>query len=149
MNKLYQKYYKIMNIILTGSSGFVGSNVYNYFKDKAKKIICLNREDLTKINSLAFNKYTSDKFNNMDAIIHCAGLAHKPFGKYKYIDVEKININLSINLFKLADIHKIKKFIFISMPSNIDSSEISNPLNEKSTCNPNDDYSKSKYEQKN
>ena len=40
-----------MNIILTGSSGFVGSNVYNYFKDKAKKIIYLNREDLTKINS--------------------------------------------------------------------------------------------------
>ena len=106
-----------MNIILTGSSGFVGSNVYNYFKDKAKKIICLNREDLTKINSLAFNKNTIDKFNsfnNMDAIIHCAGLAHKPFGKYKYIDVEKININLSINLFKLAGIHKIKKFIFIS-----------------------------------
>ena len=32
----------------------------------------------------------------MDAIIHCAGLAHKPFGKYKYLEVEKININLQI-----------------------------------------------------
>lgn len=137
----------MMNILLTGSSGFVGSNVYNYFKDKAKKIICLNREDLTKINSLAFSKNTSDRFNNMDAIIHCAGLAHKPFGKYKYIDIEKININLSINLLKLAGMHKIKKFIFISTAKVIaDSSKISNPLNEKFACNPNDDYSKSKYE---
>ena len=136
-----------MNIILTGSSGFVGSNIHNYFKDKTKKIICLNRADLNQINSLAFNKNTSDKFNNMDAIIHCAGLAHKPSGKYKYIDIEKININLSINLLKLAGTYKIKKFIFISTAKVIaDSSKTSNPLNEKFSCNPIDDYSKSKYE---
>ena len=47
----------------------------------------------------------------------------------------------------LAGIHKIKKFIFISTAKVIaDSSKISHPLNEEFTCNPNDDYSKSKYE---
>ena len=39
MNNYIKKYYKIMNIILTGSSGFVGSNVYNYFKDKVRKYL--------------------------------------------------------------------------------------------------------------
>ena len=49
MNNVYQKYYKMKKIILTGSSGFVGSNIHNYFKDKCDKIICLNRAGLTKL----------------------------------------------------------------------------------------------------
>ena len=137
-------------IILTGSSGFVGSNIHNYFKDKCDKILCLNRAELTRINSVVINENTSAQykhFYNTDSIIHCAGLAHKPHGKYKYKDIEETNVKLSINLLKLAGIYKVKKFIYISSAKVVgDSSETLIPFNEKFLCNPNDDYSKSKYE---
>ncbi len=60
-----------MNILLTGSGGFIGSNLKEYLKDKYDLLTPRSKElDLT--DSKAVEKYFSK--NNVDFIIHCGSI---------------------------------------------------------------------------
>ncbi len=139
----------MINIILTGASGFVGSNVLKSLEDSTQKIYSMNRVELKKIQLLDFTKKinTNNKnYQNIHTLIHCAGLAHKPKGKYRYKDIEEINVSLPVNLFKLATLYNIKKFIFISSSKVLgEKTDKLLPFDENFEYNPQDDYSRSKY----
>ena len=115
-----------MKIALTGSSGFIGKNLEEYFKKKNIEIITLGR---TKHHDIEFDIMKKGKikcpikFKNIDILIHSASVSVNEFYRKK-----KINYKTVINiveqelaslekLIKFSKIKKIKKFIFISSAS--------------------------------
>ena len=91
-------------IVITGSSGLLGSNFYKKYKKKYKIIKYPHRiENITK-----FNKWISKKKFNY--LIHFAGIS-----KGNASMLNKINFKCSINILKsLKKYDQIKFFLFIS-----------------------------------
>ncbi|MEV9499447.1 N-acetyl-alpha-D-glucosaminyl-diphospho-ditrans,octacis-undecaprenol 4-epimerase [bioreactor metagenome] len=122
-----------MNILITGSNGYLGSNFinkYGYYIN-FKKFSLLNQklEDIT--------------FDNIDIVLHCAALVHQkieqPYEKYY-----TINIDYPIKLAKLAKQNGVKQFVFISTIAVY--GEEKEKLDENTICNPATFYGKSKLE---
>lgn len=139
----------MQKVILTGSSGFIGSNI---FYDLKKKYIfnLLDRKDLDLIfknkDIKKINKIKKE-IDNADVLIHCAGLAHKPKYTFNNNSINQINVELTISLFKLISSLNVKKFIYISTAKVMGDSNINfDPFNEDQLPNPMDIYSFSKYE---
>ena len=106
-----------MNILLTGSNGFLGKSLHSYFK-KTHEVYSLNRShsdfnfDISTIIPL-FDTY---KF---DLVIHCAGKAHFiPKSNHENNLFNEINVLGTENLlFGLEKIEPPKFFVFISSVS--------------------------------
>lgn len=58
-----------MKILITGTNGFVGKNLKEYFQKKYKETYCPKRQELNLLDSDAVSKYL--KRNNFDSVIHC------------------------------------------------------------------------------
>ena len=60
-----------MNILLTGSGGFIGQNLKNYL-EKDYKLLCPRSYQLDLTDKIQTKNYLSDR--NIDLIIHCASV---------------------------------------------------------------------------
>ncbi len=115
------------SVLITGASGFIGSNLINYLltKNSKLKIYCLynlNKPKLTKNNpKLSIIKCDLIKKNisnilpqEVDCIIHLAGI-RQPYLKDTLAN-EQVNKNflMTSNILEYARLYKIKNFIFIS-----------------------------------
>ena len=100
---------------ITGTSGFVGSALVEYFTDKGFPIICLSRSSAKKHNSRYYDMeqpVPEDLLKGIDILIHCAFIKLD-----ENIDAEKINYEASRNLFFHPSGHALKKKIFFSTVS--------------------------------
>lgn len=108
-----------MNIFITGGTGFIGSNLVNYFNKKNNKIICnYNKKKIPfkKIKNLRISLLKKINLNSkIDAIIHCA--SKTPINCSSNTQIFKENLKMMNNLIYLAKKKKIKKFIFLSSVS--------------------------------
>lgn len=140
-------------IIITGTTGFIGSNLYNNFSKKYK-VLSINRtKKRRKPLQLTFSEldqnYAREVIKNFKPthLIHCAGMAHKNIKNTKK-NFEKIcgvNVGLSLKLADIALNNSIKRFIFISsIGIHGDQSILGSPINELSKIDPNNIYSISK-----
>lgn len=95
-----EKYNK-MKILITGSNGFVGSQISEFFMKDGIQTIHFDRNDPEQ---------------NLDAevIIHLAGIAHDTKGQYTRQDYIKANFELTKNLFEKFLNSNAKCFIFLS-----------------------------------
>lgn len=120
------------NILLTGSSGFVGS----YFKD--------NYRDKYNISTFSFlnDKLQELYLENINTIIHLSALVHQMGGASEE-EYEKVNITQTIDLAKKAKDSGVKHFIFMSTVK-VYGEETNISYTEYSDCKPQDDYGKSK-----
>lgn len=122
-----------MKILITGSSGYLGSNFICQYR---------NIYEFDKF-SLQSQSFEDIKFDNIDVVLHCAALVHKkenlPYDKYY-----EINVNYPVNLAKLAKLNGVRQFIYISTIAVYGEHE--ERLNEETPCNPVTSYGKSKYE---
>lgn len=93
-----------MNIIITGASGFVGTNLAAYLKinKHIPEALSLRVDWIPQLNTKA------------DAIIHLAGIAHDIAGKFKLEDYIKINYYLTKEIFDQFLESEIKDFFFFS-----------------------------------
>lgn len=121
-----------MNVLLTGSNGFIGS----YFKKKY-----ISKYEITSFS------FRSDDFSRLDLtgidiVIHLSALVHQMGGasqkKYK-----EINVDQTLALAKKSKASNVKHFIFMSTVK-VFGEETGNAYNERTPCFPEDDYGRSK-----
>ena len=126
-----------MNLLLTGSSGFIGS----YFQ----KNYC-NKYD---IESFSFLKDDLESLNLMgiDVIVHLSALVHQMGGAAKE-DYQRINVDNTLVLAQKAKQHGVKQFIFMSTVK-VYGEENNKAYDETTKCEPIDDYGISKLEAEN
>jgi len=126
-----------MNILLTGSLGFIGS----YFLQKYNKKY--------NIKTFSFRNDDFDKLDlsDIDIVVHLSALVHQMQGakKDKYY---RVNVEQTIQLAKKAKESGVKQFIFMSTIK-VYGEEADIAYNENSNCNPVDYYGKSKLEAEN
>tara|TARA_B110000003_G_C16569586_1_gene503757 strand:- start:338 stop:1252 length:915 start_codon:yes stop_codon:yes gene_type:complete len=107
------------SILLTGSSGFIGSR----FLIGLEKLDC-SIKLLSRTNNQSFptvvcdflhDEIPSECFHSIDTIFHIAGYAHdtNESAKNKYLN-EKINVETTIKLANLAALNKVSHFVFFS-----------------------------------
>ncbi|MCG9730950.1 SDR family oxidoreductase [Shewanella sp. Isolate13] len=132
-----------MNILVTGSSGFVG----DYFVKAVQP-------DLYRTSTLSFTKFLSgsyDKstFSNISVVIHCAARVHvmNDHSSEPLDDYRKVNTIGTIKLAQQALEAGVKRFIFVSsIKVNGESTLSGIPFTAVDPRAPEDFYGKSKSE---
>ncbi|RPA46611.1 SDR family oxidoreductase [Shewanella vesiculosa] len=132
-----------MNLLVTGSTGFVG----RYFFRTIKSYPYL-------ASSLSFTKflngnYDKSVFSNVSVIVHCAARVHvmsdkscDPLGAYR-----EVNTTGTMKLAREAVEAGVKRFIFISsIKVNGESTILGSPFSSIDNRNPGDFYGQSKAE---
>jgi len=123
------------NLIITGSSGFVGTNFINTAGPYKIKVVDLLLEKVSDID-----------FKDCEGVLHLAALVHQMKGapEEQYF---RINRDLAVDVAMTAKSQGVKHFVFMSTAKVFgESTTGKQPLDEDSSCNPQDAYGRSKYE---
>ena len=121
-----------VKILLTGSSGFVGSYFVKKYKDKYN----------IKIFSFLSDAIDTLSCNDVDAVFHLSALVHQ-MGGASAKEYERVNVAQTLELAKKAKESGVKHFVFMSTVK-VYGEETDAKYTENSDCNPEDDYGKSK-----
>lgn len=120
-----------MKILVTGSSGYLGSSFKNQDRDKYE----------FKNFSLLTQKLEDINFDGVNIVLHCAALVHQKV-EHSYEKYHEINVEYPFELAKLAKENGVKQFIFISTIAVYGEDE--EQLDENTICNPITPYGKTK-----
>ncbi|MFY0643028.1 MAG: NAD-dependent epimerase/dehydratase family protein [Bacteroidia bacterium] len=127
-----------LNILVTGSSGFIGSRWLQLMHEKYKlSTVSLRKTAIQDV-----------QLEGVDTILHLAGLAHQmeAVNPSKYFE---INTDLTLALAKKAKAQGVKHFVYISTTKVYGDGEDQVFYNEKSKCIPTDHYGESKLKAEN
>ncbi|UCN01139.1 NAD-dependent epimerase/dehydratase family protein [Sulfurimonas sp. SWIR-19] len=119
-------------LLLTGASGFVG----HYFINKYAK-----KYDIQTFSFLQ-DSFDGLHVKDVDVVVHLSALVHQMGGASKE-EYEKINVTQTLDLAKKAKASGVKQFVFMSSVK-VYGEESDVCYTEHSTCNPQDEYGKSK-----
>ena len=103
-------------ILLTGATGFVGKYMYNLNPNLYKPVKRKDREsdnqDFFIIEELDANTDWQGAFDNVDCVLHLAGLAHSPAqSEQKY---KSINTDGTLCLAVAAAAAGVSRFVYVS-----------------------------------
>ena len=136
-----------MRIALTGSTGFIGSNLKNFLKDKNYEVITFGRHNFNDVKFDILKTKNIDNFKKkIDILIHSGSVSVNEF--YRKKNVKKKDIVKVIEselrsleiLIKFCKFNKVKKFIFISSASVYGKNKKKKPFNTKQIAYPTDIY---------
>lgn len=109
-----------MKILITGTSGFIGSHLYSSLLNYGNDIITINRSDISHENNLKCDLLNRDETINslknvkdIDVLIHTAAIAHGESVPTGY-NTETVNITMTKNLLFGLRNHNIPTAIFMS-----------------------------------
>ena len=122
-----------MNILITGSSGYIGSNFVDTFEEKY---------DFFKF-LLQKNSIDTLNLESIDIILHCAALVHQKV-EQNYETYDDVNVKYPIALAKKAKESGVYQFIFISTIAVYGDDQ--DNIDENTLCSPVTPYGKSKLE---
>jgi len=122
-----------MKLLLTGHSGFIGSQFIKYNSDKF---------EIIRISDL--KNLSIDDLNGVDTIVHLAALTNlgRNNSFESYLDA---NLELTTSIATVAKKAKVKQFVFLSTVKVYGQPSEKNIFSENTSCNPSDYYSQSKY----
>ena len=133
------------HILLTGSNGFIGRSILKGSQGRLIRRLVRGHEshDSNTFNIPRLDRYSdfSGAFENIDAVVHLAALAHS--STFSDDEIMEVNYHATINLAKQAAAAGVKSFIFISSIG-VNCQYTLKPISEQSTTNPNNLYAKSK-----
>ncbi|GIU14809.1 NAD-dependent epimerase/dehydratase family protein [Shewanella glacialipiscicola] len=144
-------------ILLTGSSGFVGSEILNQLtqravlpirtygrRDSGRLKISQNMTVDHAVGDIGPEVNYANALRGVDVIIHCAALAH--MAKSDELSYQNINTLGTIELAKQAQQASAKRFVYISSIGVNGPSTKNIPFSVDSTVHPHNAYAKSKYD---
>ncbi len=111
------------NILVTGGAGFIGSHTADLLISEGHNVTVLdnlstgNKKNINKKAKFIFSGITKldfKKFENIDAIIHCAAQISVSKSVREPINDAQINITGSLNLLEMCRKLGIGKFVFAS-----------------------------------
>ena len=125
-----------MNILITGTNGFIGRNLKDHFSKTNYKISTPKRDELNLLDNINVENYIKE--NNFDVVIHCC---------ITLTSIEQ-NLKMYFNLEKLSD--SFGRLICIGSGAEFDGKNYIPKMNEdyfnKYMPSKNDIYGFSKYE---
>ena len=124
-----------MNVSVTGSTGFVGKNLINYFKQFQIEVKSVARN--------AVFKGDLSLLDNIDVLIHLAGKAHDLKSTINSNQYYIVNTELSIDIFDAFLASEVKVFIYLSSIKAV-ADHTNDELTENHVPNPITHYGKSK-----
>ena len=134
-----------MKLLLTGISGFVGSNMTEFLLSQGHLVYGL---DIVKSSNPGVeNTYGWDRMEiipHIDTIIHLAGMAHDTKGEANESKYFEINVGLTKKIFNHYLNSSANKFIFFSSVKAVADSVEGEMLTELMEPNPKTPYGKSK-----
>jgi len=148
-----------MRILITGGHGFIGSAAARHFSLRGAVVRISSRNcidanvvggiECCKVNNLSASNDWSRILTGVDAIVHCAGLAHvlsdSSLDPAKSFSV--VNRDGTLNLARQAAAQGVKRFIFLSsIGVNGVSSAPNKPFSEMDVPKPHNEYARSKLE---
>ena len=123
----------MMNILVTGSSGYIGNNLINKYKHLYRFYTF----------SLQHSSMEDIDFNGIDSIVHCAALVHQSI-EHSYEKYYEVNVQYPLSLAKKAKENGVKHFVFLSTIAVY--GETYEYIDENTKCMPSTYYGKSKLE---
>lgn len=139
----------MMKVLLTGSSGFVGSRLIPLLKSQGIQTIVVSSNRLAAGDTGELDGLLSKQSGQIDAIVHLGGRAHIVHDKDDdpKLAFFKANVETTKLLAEFAIRYKIRKFIYISSVKALgERSPTDEPLTVEDEPKPEDDYGKSKLE---
>lgn len=158
-----------MKVLVTGASGFIGKEIAAELENNNLEVIKVGgpksssphsdlqgHSDYFSINITEYESFSElERLENVDVIIHSAGLAHQ-FGDTRKEAFDAVNVTGSRNIAILAVKLRVKHFILIGstavygIKKNVDLSQQENQadmiFDEDSPCHPETIYAESKLE---
>lgn len=160
LRKLNTYQWMIMNILLTGASGFVGQKLVDHLLQHTDATLRLvarktpmrdfdQRVEISSIVDIAVNTNWQDDLLDCNVVIHAAARVHvmnehaqDPLGAYR-----EINVTATMNLARQAASHGVKRFIYLStIKVNGESTLAGQSFKSSDMALPQCAYSISKYE---
>ncbi|MEZ8606855.1 UDP-glucose 4-epimerase family protein [Vibrio sp. 10N.239.311.G01] len=144
-----------MNILVTGSTGFVGSRIVELARERDWAVIPVVRKQIEPLtNSLVIPSIDastdwSSAFEGVDCVVHCAARVHQmnESAQGALTAYRDINTLGTLNLAKQAAEAGVKRFVFVSsIKVNGEFSEPNLPFEPNLKNTPQDPYGLSKYE---
>ena len=142
----------MFKLLITGGSGFVGSNLLQHplFKEALDvgRTSSDKGENFTHIPLTEFSDYTK-VLSDVDVVVHVAARTHvmNEIARDPLTEYRKTNTLATLNLVKQSIKAGVKRFVFISSIKVLgDNTEIGQPFTIADSPNPKDDYGISKAE---
>ncbi|MEO6850813.1 MAG: NAD-dependent epimerase/dehydratase family protein [Mucilaginibacter sp.] len=108
----------MINVLITGSSGFVGQNLLRFLSNKQFKVHTLTRSqsvyDDKSVKEITWENLNLEKLNSIDVIIHLAGKAHDTKNTSSANEYFEINTELTKRIFDLFLNSNTSTFIYMS-----------------------------------
>jgi UDP-glucose 4-epimerase len=149
-----------VEVIVTGGAGYIGAHIVNDLLENNYKVIVIDNfstgfttfvdKRSTLITGSAGDSqilevaFSSLKFPNSAAVIHCAGLKFAGESIKKPIEFYVANLSTTLNLLKYMKKFNVLKLIFSSSSSVYGNSDLDILVSESSNLNPLSPYGKSK-----
>lgn len=144
-----------MNLLITGSNGFLGQYLCQHLAEQSYSILAQTRKPqkfthsaVTNINFDLNDNLDNIDLSQVDVIAHCAGRAHvmnetatSPLDVYR-----KTNVQGTLNLAKKAIQSGVKRFIYLSSIKVNGEQTTNEPFKSSDLVNTDDPYGLSKYE---
>ena len=143
-----------MHIFITGISGFLGSNLAEFYLKKNFKVSgCDNLVggSLDNINQkkISFFKADCENFEmmkkiikNVDVVCHAAAYAHEGLSSFSPVLISNNNVTGSVSVFTAAIVNKVKRIVYCSSMARYGNIKI--PFKEEDELKPVDPYGVSK-----
>jgi len=140
-----------MRVLVTGSSGFIGSHLCSYLRFCGHTVYPVSRDPLSPYYVPDINPFTdwSSLLRGVDVVVHCAARVHRKVHSRKdEIEVFRdSNLRSTVRLASQSIDAGVQRFVFIStIKVHGECSSVSHPFTCLSPFNPVGPYAISKYE---